>query len=94
VFFTTGIEIGILVVLVLIFAVQILIARRAGGALGNEIGYALLAAGALSMLIAKLVVADALIIGFSILSALLFLSGTIALVVQLGRIARSRDPKP
>jgi hypothetical protein len=80
--------------LVVLFAAQTVIARRAPGALGNGVGYALCAAGALCMVVANLVVANSLVLALSISSALLFLSGTIVLIVQLGKIARSRDVQP
>lgn len=77
--------------MVVLFASQILIARRAHGALGSGLGYGLCAAGALCMVVANLVQSASPVLIFSILSAVLFLSGTIVLIAQFRRIARSRE---
>jgi hypothetical protein len=83
-------SIGILIVLVLIFAAQIITVRRAGGALGNGTAYALCAGGAACMLAAKFVAAESLVIALTILSGLLFVSGTVAFVLQIRGIGRSQ----
>lgn len=77
--------------MVVLFVAQILIARRANGALGNGVGYGLCAAGALSMMAANLVASKSLVLAFSLLSAVLFLSGTVVLIAQFSKIARSRE---
>lgn len=83
-------SIGILIVIVLLFAAQIMIARRAGGALGNGTAYALCAAGAVCMLVGQFAAARPLLMALTILSVLFFVSGIVAFVLQIRQLNGSQ----
>jgi hypothetical protein len=82
-------SIGILVIMVFIFAAQVITARRSRGALGNGIAYVLCAAGAACMLAAQFA-AESLVSVLTILSGLLFAGGIVAFVLQIRGIGRSQ----
>ena len=76
--------------IVLLFVAMFFIARRSRAGFGNGIGYALIAVGALCVLLSKFAAAISLVLTLTIMSAVFFLSGVIALVLQLRKVARAR----